>query len=201
MAGRDQTHVPKELSRYLIPAETIIFVLHRHWIVLLEPSLTAIAGLGGVALVGSKAPGTLSRIMFVVWVLLLFRLAFHVFEWHHEVFLATSSRLMLVHGLLTRKVDIMPMTKVTDMRYDRSLVGQIFGYGVFILESAGQDQALSRINFIPDPDLHYQQISAVIFTPEQRGSGRIPGRTGPVTAPGSRIPISEADRAWWRRSP
>ena len=195
MAGRDQTQIPKELHRYLISAETVIFVLHRHWIILLEPSLSAIAGLGAVVLVGSNAPGTPSRIMFVLWLLLLLRLAYRIFEWHHEVFLCTSSRLMLVHGLLTRKVDIMPMTKVTDMRYDRSLIGQIFGYGVFILESAGQDQALSRINFSPDPDLHYQQISAVIFTPEQRDR---PGRKSLTT--GSRLPISEADRAWWRRT-
>jgi hypothetical protein len=102
---------------------------------------------------------------------------------------------MLVHGLLTRKVDIMPMTKVTDMRYDRSLTGQLFGYGVFILESAGQDQALSRINYIPDPDLHYQQISAVIFTPAQRRLSDRPSRS----ASGSVVPISEPDQAWWRR--
>jgi uncharacterized membrane protein YdbT with pleckstrin-like domain len=193
MAGR--THVPKELSRYLIPAETIVFLVHRHWIILLEPILTGIGGLFLVVLAGSKAPGTVSRIAFVLWLLLLVRLAYHFFEWQHEVFLATSSRLMLVHGLLTRKVDIMPMTKVTDMRYDRSLVGQIFGYGVFILESAGQDQALSRVNFIPNPDVHYQQISAVIFAP---GQGRPTSRASRVST--SSIPIAEPDNAWWRRS-
>jgi uncharacterized membrane protein YdbT with pleckstrin-like domain len=192
MAGPSDPHVPKELRRYLIPSETIVFVLHRHWIILLEPILTAIGGFLAVALVTAQAPGTLSRIVFVIWLLLLCRLAFHIFEWHHEVFLATTSRLMLVHGLVTRKVDIMPMTKVTDMRYDRSLVGQIFGYGVFILESAGQDQALSRINFIPQPDRHYQQISAVIFASDRR-----PSRT-PAAASG--LPIAEPDQAWWRRS-
>jgi uncharacterized membrane protein YdbT with pleckstrin-like domain len=125
----------------------------------------------------------------------LLRLAERVFAWRHEVFLATNSRLMLVHGLATRKVDIMPMAKVTDMRYDRSLLGQIFGYGVFILESAGQDQALSRINFIPQPDMHYQLISAVIFAPNQKRAGdkMVPSTTG------SRVPISEPERAWWRR--
>ena len=194
MAGPNDQHVPKELRRYLISSESIVFVLHRHWIILLEPILTALVGLAAVVLVGSRAPGTLSKIVFVIWLLLLGRLAFHFFEWHHEVFLATSSRLMLVHGLVTRKVDIMPMTKVTDMRYDRSLVGQIFGYGVFILESAGQDQALSRINFIPDPDLHYQQISAVIFAPAQQ---RL---QSPMSRSSSAVPIAEPDQAWWRRS-
>lgn len=196
MAGSTEGfHVPRELNRYLISTESILFVLHRHWIILLEPALTSIAGLAAVVLVRSQAAGTLPKIVFVLWILLLLRLAYRAFEWHHEVFLATNSRLMLVHGLLTRKVDIMPMTKVTDMRYDRSLIGQIFGYGVFILESAGQDQALSRINYIPDPDLHYQQISAVIFAPSQL---RPPGRMSPATT-GSRLPISETDRAWWRR--
>ena len=196
MAGSRDPHIPKELSRYLIASETIVFVLHRHWVILVEPALTSIAGLVAVIFAGSHFPATLSRIVVVLWVLLLLRAAFHVFEWRHEVFVATHSRLMLVHGLVTRKVDIMPMTKVTDMRYDRSLIGKLFGYGVFILESAGQDQALSRINFIPDPDLHYQQISAVIFAPAQR---RLADRPGPGIK-GSRIPISESDNAWWRRS-
>jgi uncharacterized membrane protein YdbT with pleckstrin-like domain len=193
MAGHQ--HVPRELSRYLIPSESIVFLLHRHWVILLEPIMSAFGGLGLVILAGTKAPGTLSRVALVLWLILLARLIFHFFEWHHEVFLATNSRLMLVHGLLTRKVDIMPMTKVTDMRYDRSVIGLLFGYGVFILESAGQDQALSRINFVPNPDLHYQQISAVIFAPTQ---SRPPAPLSPAAA-GSLIPISEADRAWWRR--
>jgi len=196
MAGsRDQSNVPKELHRYLIPTESVVFVLHRHWIILVEPILTAIAGLVVLVLTAPSISGTLAKVVLALWVALAFRTAFHIFEWHHEVFLATGSRIMLVHGLLTRKVDIMPMTKVTDMRYDRSLTGQLFGYGVFILESAGQDQALSRINYIPDPDLHYQQISAVIFTPEQRRLSDRPSRS----ASGSVVPIAEPDQAWWRR--
>jgi uncharacterized membrane protein YdbT with pleckstrin-like domain len=193
--GSSSIHVPKELRRYLIPSESIMFVLHRHWVVLLEPTLTAVGGLGVVVLIGLNAPGTVARVVLALWLVLLARLAFHVFEWKHEIFLATSSRLMLVHGLVTRKVDIMPMTKVTDMRYDRSLVGRIFGYGVFILESAGQDQALSRVNFIPDPDRRYQEISAIIFAPADR---RPASRVSPAAA-GSVIPIAEPERAWWLR--
>jgi hypothetical protein len=193
---RYEPRVPKELGRYLISTESIIFCLRRHWVVLLEPALTATAGLLLVLVTVSRAPGTPVRIALGVWAVLLLRFAFRWIERQLEVFLATNSRLMLVHGLATRKVDIMPMAKVTDMRYDRSLPGQIFGYGVFILESAGQDQALSRINFIPDPDVHYQQISSVIFSPVQR---RLPDRMEPATT-GSKVPISDPERSWWRRS-
>jgi hypothetical protein len=38
-----------------------------------------------------------------------------------------------------------------------------FGYGKFVVESAGQDQALSTIDFVPHPDRLYQQISDLLF--------------------------------------
>ena len=58
---------------------------------------------------------------------------------------------------------MMPLTKVTDMAYERSVPGRIFGYGRFVLESAGQDQALHKVTFVPDPDHHYRVMCAEIF--------------------------------------
>lgn len=202
MAGqieRFHPQAPKELDRYLIPTEQIIFLIRRHWIVLFEPIATVVAGLVVVLFLDRALSGPglkLRDVALALWLGLILRLVWKFFEWYRELFLATDRRLMLVHGIVTRQVDIMPMSKVTDMRYDRSLTGQFFGYGVYILESAGQDQALSTINFIPDPDMHYQQISAVIFAPAQR---RLSDKLVPAST-GSKIPISEPEQAWWRRS-
>jgi hypothetical protein len=202
MAGqieRFHPQAPKELDRYLIPTEQIIFLIRRHWIVLFEPIASVVAGLVVIAFLDQTLSGGALRlrdIALVLWLALVLRLLIKLLDWYRELFLATDRRLMLVSGIVTRQVDIMPMSKVTDMRYDRTLTGQIFGYGVYILESAGQDQALSTINFIPDPDLHYQQISAVIFAPAQR---RLSDKLVPAST-GSKIPISEPEQAWWRRS-
>jgi hypothetical protein len=49
------------------------------------------------------------------------------------------------------------------MRYDRSPNGQLFGYGTFIIESAGQEQALRELDFVPDPDATYKQIQDWLF--------------------------------------
>jgi hypothetical protein len=198
--ARERFHpdVPRELDRYLLPTERIVFHVHRHWVVLLEPLLTVIAGVLVIGVVGGRVggnPGRIMTILVAIWVLLVLRLVYEWFEWHHEQFLATDKRLMLVHGFLTRKVDIMPMGALTDMRYDRTMTGKFFGYGIYILESAGQDQALSRINYMPDPDKHYQQISAIIFAPPQR---RLEDRIPPAST-GTRVPISEPDSNWWRR--
>jgi hypothetical protein len=189
---------PEELERYLIASEKIVFIIHRHWITLLEPMITAAVGVVVFLAVVARTqgdPGHVIEIFLAIAVLLVLRLLFYMAERHHELFLATDRRLMLVHGLVTRQVDIMPMAKVTDMRYDRTLPGMLFGYGVYILESAGQDQALSEINFVPEPDLHYQQISRIIFAPSSR---RLSDKLVPAST-GSKIPIGEPEQSWWRR--
>jgi membrane protein YdbS with pleckstrin-like domain len=196
-AERFHPNAPKELDRYLIPTEQIIFLIRRHWVILLEPVLSVIAGLFVVGFVAQKSDSSfVSKAVLVLWLIVLVRALWKIAEWWREVFLATDRRLMLVHGIITRQVDIMPMSKVTDMRYDRTVTGKVFGYGVYILESAGQDQALSTINYVGQPDLHYQQISAVIFAPAQR---RLSDKLVPAST-GSKIPISEPEQAWWRRS-
>jgi hypothetical protein len=86
-----------------------------------------------------------------------------VLEWRHDWFVATDKRLLLTYGLVTRKVAMMPLTKVTDMSYNRSPVGRVLGYGRFVMESAGQDQALRSVNWVPDPDHTYRAICAEIF--------------------------------------
>lgn len=195
MAGHSERYgsgVPKELDRYLVPGEDIVFLLRRHWVLLIEPFLSTLAGLLVLAVLSTLIGGTVETVLTFAWLLLLCRLILVTWEWWYELVVATDKRLMLIHGIVTRKVDIMPMSKVTDMRYDRSVTGRALGYGKFVMESAGQDQALSTINYIPDSDLHYQQISQLIFDPS---APRLTQKTGGS----SRVPVVEPEEAWWRR--
>ena len=76
-------------------------------------------------------------------------------DWAVDYFVVTSHRFILTSGLFNRKVAMMPLVKVTDMTFQRSFLGRILGYGTFILESAGQDQALSTVDYIPYPEQLY----------------------------------------------
>ena len=139
---------PKELERYLTPTETIVFMLRRHWLVMFEPVATATGGLLLVIMLDNLLAGgalIVRDIAIVAWFVLIGRMVWKVLDWHQELFLATDRRLILLYGIFTRKVAMMPMAKVTDMRYDRTVPGKIFGYGVFVLESAGQDLSLIHI--------------------------------------------------------
>jgi len=189
---------PQELERYLVPTESIVFMVRRHWLVLFEAVATTLLGVVLIIFLDQHLSGSALRmrdIAIVLWLGLLARLVWKLVDWHQELFICTDRRLILLHGIITRKVDMMPMAKVTDMRYDRSLAGRTLGYGIFVLESAGQDQALSKINYVPNPDKHYRQISGILFAPAQR---RLSDKLLPAST-GSKVPISEPEQAWWRR--
>ena len=199
MAPSAHPGLPKELERYLIPSEQIVFELRRHRVILAEPLLSAVLAFVLGFLVDGWLDGQANGVrnaIFIVAVAVSLRFAIKLADWYREIFLATDRRLMLVYGIVTRKVAIMPMSKVTDMRYDRTVPGQLFGYGKYILESAGQDQALSVINFVPDPDRHYQEISAVIFGP---GQGRRMSDTLVPSKGGVQLPVNEPDNQWFKR--
>jgi uncharacterized membrane protein YdbT with pleckstrin-like domain len=92
-----------------------------------------------------------------VW--LLWRVA----RWYVDRFIVSDRRIMLVNGIIARKVAMMPLAKLTDMSYKRSTIGVLLGYGTFVLESAGQDQALSRIDYVPRPNELFREISELLF--------------------------------------
>jgi uncharacterized membrane protein YdbT with pleckstrin-like domain len=91
------------------------------------------------------------------------RAVIKVYEWNENYFVVTSQRMLLSQGLVTKKVNMMPLSKVTDMSFQRSTMGRILGYGEFILESAGQDQALRIVDHLPYPEQLYLEVCGLIF--------------------------------------
>jgi uncharacterized membrane protein YdbT with pleckstrin-like domain len=83
----------------------------------------------------------------------------------------TSQRMVLTSGLLTRKVAMTPLSKVTDMSFQRSFLERRLRYGEFIIESAGQDRALRNIPLHPVPRAALPRSLQPVF-PGGRAAGR-----------------------------
>ena len=94
---------------------------------------------------------------------LLLRTGWKVAEWNTERFVVTDARILLVGGLVSRRVAMLPLRKVTDMSYRRSPLGRMLGYGEFVMESAGERQSLQRVSYLPNPDTLYLQLSELLF--------------------------------------
>jgi uncharacterized membrane protein YdbT with pleckstrin-like domain len=160
--------VPANVYRHLLPREiqTQVIAVRFHPAVLIPP---AAAVLGGLAVAGllsttvARGNGTAMLVIWLVWAALALWLVVKFLNWFVDYFVVTHKRLMSTTGLFTRRINMMPLTKVTDMRFERSATGRILGYGKFIVESAGQEQALQTVNFLPYPEQLYLEVCGVIF--------------------------------------
>lgn len=159
-----------ELERYLVDGETVIVAVRLHWFHLARELLVALAATVfafWVDIKVSRSPGgeLIHNGSLLLWWGAALWLLWRVLNWRRDWFVATDKRFLLFYGFIHRRVAMMPLLKVTDMTYDRSLLGRLVGYGKFSLESAGQDQALSVIDHVPDADTHYRAICTQLFGP------------------------------------
>ncbi|NNU27748.1 PH domain-containing protein [Isoptericola sediminis] len=153
----------RHLRRYVLAGEKVTVATRLHWSKLVEPVVTTIAVTMLVAWLHST---TQVGWVWILWAPVVARLVLRWAEWHYEWFVATDKRLLLSYGFIIHKVAMMPMTKVTDMGYTRTLMGQLLGYGRFVMESAGQDQVLRQIDRVPDADQTYRTLCDTIFSPK-----------------------------------
>lgn len=166
MALLRRTDIPAGLAPILLPGERLVTAVRAHWVKLAEPVATTTLGFVVALWVDSnvtRSTQLLGTAFWWIFLALLARLVWCLVDWSHNWFVATDKRLLLRYGLVTHKVAMMPLLKVTDMSYVRSIPGQILGYGKFVLESAGQDQALREVKWVPHPDRTYRDICAEIF--------------------------------------
>ena len=158
--------VPASVNRYLLPHERQVISVHQHPAVLIKPIFWVLLGLaiaGFLSNALANGNGTVILIIWILWLIPLAWLIWRIIDWVLTYFVITSQRLLLARGFPTRRVDMMPLTKVTDMSFNRSPVGQILGFGEFVVESAGQDQALRHIEYLPYPEQLDLEVCGLIF--------------------------------------
>jgi uncharacterized membrane protein YdbT with pleckstrin-like domain len=158
--------VPASVNKYLLPHERQVITVHQHPAVLIRPIFECLVGLaiaGWLSIAVVHGNRDVLLVIWLVWLILLFRLVGKVIDWSLNYFVVTSQRMLLAQGVITRKVNMMPLTKVTDMSFERSTLGRILGYGRFNLESAGQDQALKIVDYLPYPEQLYLEVCGLIF--------------------------------------
>lgn len=182
----------KVVSNYLFGSERFRGEWRKHWLSLWKQILAAalspfiVGYLGGV--LASVSPTAL-QILLLLWLLLLTWVMWGVADWYYDRFVLTNRRIMEVSGIVTRRVAMMPLGRVTDMAYVQGVIGRMLNFGTFIIESAGQDQALREIKTLPRPNALY-----LLLCDEMYGGGEAPPpkRTRTKTRASSSTPSPSA---------
>jgi uncharacterized membrane protein YdbT with pleckstrin-like domain len=181
---------PREIDEYLLPTERRVIRVRQHWavmakhivqtalfvlaMVLIERYLDGNFG-GGSASDDSLAIGerVVDNLTFYLALVAVARFTINTILWWIERIVITDKRVMLAEGIITHKVGMMPLGKVTDLTFQRSFGGRILGYGTLVVESAGQIQALNRIDYMPRPEEIYEALSELVFG--EKGKTRATG--------------------------
>jgi hypothetical protein len=148
---------PASVDRYLLPDEHQLICVREHPAVLLGPFALAAAGLVAAVLLTIVVPVSPSGLLVIwlAWGVLLLRAGWTMAVWSVNYLVVTAGRLLLVHGLVNRKVLTMLLSDVTDLTMRRSLPGLLFGYGDLIAEHDLPDQPLGVVSFVAYPDQVY----------------------------------------------
>jgi hypothetical protein len=86
-----------------------------------------------------------------------------------DVFVITNMRVFRVHGVLSRQLATMPLSRILDITVAKPLAGRILGYGHFVFESAAQEQGLRDIRHVGQPDARDLAIQRVVQRAGLRG--------------------------------
>jgi uncharacterized membrane protein YdbT with pleckstrin-like domain len=166
---------PREIDEYLLPTERRVIRVRQHWAVMMNHvSSTSLFLLALV--IGERMLPDSVLIDNVAWYLALvavLRFTVLTILWWIERIVITDKRVMLAQGIITHNVGMMPLGKVTDLTFQRTLGGRMFGYGTIVVESAGQIQALNRIDYLPRPEEIYEALSELVFG--EKGKTRATG--------------------------
>lgn len=161
------------LSRHLLrdEGEVVVDEVRHHWAAYLRPGAE-----GVLALVLLAVSGVVW--IEVAWVPLLagFVVAGHA-AWlglsaHRDRFVITNMRVFRVHGVLTRSLATMPLSRILDITVRRPLLGRVLGYGHFCFESAAQEQGIRDVRYVGDPYRRDLAIQRVVQRAGLRG-GRV----------------------------
>jgi hypothetical protein len=160
------------VARYLFPTERFRGEWRLHWMYVVKRVVyaAAAAALGliqpGFKYLPSKVDAGVAKVAIkVVCAAAALYLLWRAATWSWRRLVLTNKRVMVVAGLLHRRVSMLPLLRVTDMKYVQSWLGRLLNYGTFLVESAGRTDQMRRIRNVPHPNELYLRIVEEMYEP------------------------------------
>jgi uncharacterized membrane protein YdbT with pleckstrin-like domain len=151
-------------DRSLAVGEQSVEVLHPHWKTLVGPVLGAfviVAALlvGEVAIPGGR-DAAVERLAaaVVAIVLLIWWLIYPLLRWRTTRYELTTRRMRLRTGVVARNGSDIPLSRITDVSFRKSLLDRLLGCGTLVVESAGEHAEIV-LRQVP----HVERVSATLF--------------------------------------
>jgi membrane protein YdbS with pleckstrin-like domain len=169
------SRLPSQVSKLLLPYEAVVLMTRRHPIAVAGPVAATVAGFL-VALVLSatvaRSAVPAAAVLWVAWLIVFTWAVWSYADWHRTYFVATENRLLLKTGVVRTRLAMLPLGKVTELLYDQSVTGRTLSFATFTFETAGPDQTMRNITYIPYSDSLYLELMGLIFPDPNEDNGQ-----------------------------
>jgi uncharacterized membrane protein YdbT with pleckstrin-like domain len=154
-------------GKLLNEGEHVVLSTRTHVKALALPALVLVVVLGAAgylsSLPGGAHAGTWQLVIWAFAVALL--LAFAVWPflgWLASTYTVTNRRLITRTGVLTRTGHDIPLNRISDVSYERSLLDRVLGCGSLVISDASEEGRVV-LDDIPDVERVQLQISDQLF--------------------------------------
>ena len=158
----------------LMPGETAVMKLHRHWIVLLRsvvvPVVLVLVAIGVVYLLGARATEEVKVVIVLAAVAVAgLWLIVGWIRWAAASFMLTDQRVILSYGVFSRSTKVIGLDRVQDVSTHQNLIGRLLAYGRVEIDAAGA-QGAEVLDHLPDPDGFRDHV--FVQAERRRGAGQ-----------------------------
>jgi uncharacterized membrane protein YdbT with pleckstrin-like domain len=155
--------------------ESVVVSTRTHPKALLLPIFALVVLLAiGVVVQEAIDQGTVTK---AVWVLVAVGFVWFVLRpvlvWLTATYTVTTRRLITRHGVITRKGHDIPLTRVSDVAYERDLIDRMLGCGTLVISDASThgQVALPDIPRIEETHRKLQELLHDLHTDDPRDEG------------------------------
>lgn len=165
---------PEVIHRQLAPGEQVLYIdapaFDAFLVDELPILLLAVVAGGGITFWAARSGRpTLAALSLLVGGALVAYLVAKRWTQRYTAYVLTTMRVMRVSGFLHRSTAWIPWMKVTDIRYEASLVGRMLGYATVYIESANEKSGLAEMRNLQNPREFYARLTELV----QRKHGTI----------------------------
>jgi len=124
--------------------ERQVLLLHPHWKTLIRPLLVAVIVVAAALVLetvipsGSGAAAERLVVAAVAVLALMLWLMVPVLRWRTTTYELTTRRMRVRDGIVTRRGRDIPLTRISDVSFEKGLLDRLLGSGRLVVESAGE---------------------------------------------------------------
>ena len=152
--------------------EVVVASMHTHVKALIGPALILILLGAGVGVAFALLPpewqpwGPLA-VAGLALVLVLFLVLIPFLRWVTSSYTITDRRIITRRGIINRLGHDLPLRRINNVNYERSLTDRMLGCGTLILETAAGEPL--RLHDVPDVERVHVTITELLFSEQDNG--------------------------------